>query len=134
MEQELRDLEVAKNHYGLFVSFLQPEMDQLRSQNTPSNSRSNARDKLTKLSKHQFSELSTDVYDELNRRLVDKAIPFLQVNENYHPKRNQARQKLATLQNQRFKELVSDVFFEIEKRYYLGRDSFCLSKWILFKR
>lgn len=34
--------------------------------------RSNAREKLTRLSKQQFTELSTDVYDELMRR-VDNA-------------------------------------------------------------
>lgn len=34
----------------------------------PANSRSTARQKLTKLTKQQFQELSTDVYDELVRR------------------------------------------------------------------
>jgi protein SPA2 len=34
----------------------------------PANSRSTARQKLTKLTKQQFQELSTDVYDELIRR------------------------------------------------------------------
>jgi hypothetical protein len=34
----------------------------------PANSRSTARQKLTRLTKQQFQELSTDVYDELVRR------------------------------------------------------------------
>lgn len=34
----------------------------------PLNSRSSAREKLTRLTKQQFQELSTDVYDELIRR------------------------------------------------------------------
>ena len=34
----------------------------------PPNSRSSAREKLTRLTRQQFQELSTDVYDELVRR------------------------------------------------------------------
>ena len=34
----------------------------------PANSRSTARQKLTRLTRQQFQELSTDVYDELIRR------------------------------------------------------------------
>ncbi|KAL3897860.1 MAG: hypothetical protein SGCHY_003132 [Lobulomycetales sp.] len=84
---------------------------------TPSAQRINAREKLTKLTKHQFSELSTDVYDELTRRLKnDPHTPFLPLRDDYHPKRNQARQKLATLPTNRFKDLASDVYFELERR------------------
>lgn len=36
-------------------------------------SRNNARDKLTRLTRQQFQELSTDVYDELIRRVEDAA-------------------------------------------------------------
>ncbi|KDN47169.1 hypothetical protein K437DRAFT_267943 [Tilletiaria anomala UBC 951] len=88
--------------------------------------RSNARDKLTRLSKQQFAELSTDVYDELMRRQAnarnpnaDPAThqPHLAVRDEFHPKRNQARQKLATLPKTRFKDLGSDVFFELERRF-----------------
>jgi molecular chaperone DnaK (HSP70) len=35
--------------------------------------RTNARDKLTRLTRQQFQELSTDVYDELVRRIEDAA-------------------------------------------------------------
>ncbi|KAJ3271005.1 component of the polarisome [Terramyces sp. JEL0728] len=115
LKQQKELSELARQHYRLFTDFLRVDLPQLRSQT--GNSRSSAREKLTRLSKNQFSELSTDVYDELNRRLKDTSVPYLSVNEMYHPKRNQARQKLASLQVGRFKELVSDVFFEIERRF-----------------
>ncbi|CAJ0767385.1 13333_t:CDS:2, partial [Entrophospora sp. SA101] len=81
-------------------------------------SRTNARDKLTRLTKNQFQELSTDVYDELTRRIRDSnEAPFLPVRDEFHPKRNQARQKLATLPKSRFKDLASDVYYELERRF-----------------
>lgn len=104
----------------------------------PANSRSTARQKLTRLTRQQFQELSTDVYDELVRRknntddnqggeCVDKflvvqhtdihPVPFLPVRDDFHPKRNQARQKLATLPTGRFKDLSSDVYYELARRY-----------------
>lgn len=86
----------------------------------PANSRSTARQKLTRLTKQQFQELSTDVYDELVRRknnTSDNEVPFLPVREDFHPKRNQARQKLATLPTSRFKDLSSDVYYELARRY-----------------
>jgi hypothetical protein len=104
------------------------------------------------LSKQQFTELSTDVYDELMRRLSNgrsgvgewqptrarariacalaegrpcrAEMPHLAVREEFHPKRNQARQKLATLPKTRFKDLSSDVFFELERRFPELRDEF----------
>ncbi|KAE9408640.1 hypothetical protein BT96DRAFT_913786 [Gymnopus androsaceus JB14] len=81
------------------------------------NSRSTARQKLTRLTIQQFHELSTDVYDELIRRKNEKEVPFLPVREEFHPKRNQARQKLATLPTSRFEDLSSDVYFELSRRY-----------------
>lgn len=82
------------------------------------NSRSTARQKLTRLTIQQFHELSTDVYDELIRRKNEReVIPFLPVREDFHPKRNQARQKLATLPTSRFEDLSSDVYFELARRY-----------------
>ncbi|KAJ1504430.1 hypothetical protein HMI56_001634, partial [Coelomomyces lativittatus] len=83
---------------------------------TLSQQRQNARDKLTRLSPAQFQELSTDVYDEMQRRMNNGA-PFLPVQDELHPKRNQARQKLATLSKSRFTELVVDVFVELESRF-----------------
>lgn len=82
-----------------------------------------AREKLKKLTKIQFSDLSTDVYDEMKRRELvsndpnNASLPkFLASQTNYHPKRNQARQKLAALPPSRFKDLVNDVLFEIDNR------------------
>lgn len=86
----------------------------------PANSRSTARQKLTRLTRQQFQELSTDVYDELVRRKNNadtNDIPFLPVRDDFHPKRNQARQKLATLPTSRFKDLSSDVYYELARRY-----------------
>lgn len=86
----------------------------------PANSRSSARQKLTRLTRQQFQELSTDVYDELIRRKTntsDNEVPFLPVRDDFHPKRNQARQKLATLPTGRFKDLSSDVYYELGRRY-----------------
>ncbi|WFD28550.1 component of the polarisome [Malassezia nana] len=81
-------------------------------------SRSSAREKLTRLNKQQFSELSTDVHDELERRQdVQQLLPHLPGRDDFHPKRNQARQKLSTLPKSRFRDLASDVFFELERRY-----------------
>ena len=81
-------------------------------------SRTNAREKLTRLNKQQFAELSTDVHDELQRRQDEsQSQPYLQGRHEFHPKRNQARQKLATLPKNRFRDLASDVFFELERRY-----------------
>lgn len=77
-----------------------------------------AREKLLKLSLAQFRELSTDVYDELRRRIDElRSEPdFLLPKLTFHPKRNQARQKLSSLPQSRFKDLVSDISFEIERR------------------
>ncbi len=105
----------------------------------PANSRSTARQKLTRLTRQQFQELSTDVYDELIRRKTNSdsvqgpssfpflcslytsslvaLVPFLPVRDEFHPKRNQARQKLATLPISRFRDLSSDVYYELVRRY-----------------
>ena len=105
----------------------------------PANSRSTARQKLTRLTRQQFQELSTDVYDELIRRKTNSdgiqgpssvsllslrtssspaaLVPFLPIRHEFHPKRNQARQKLATLRVSRFEDLSSDVYYELVRRY-----------------
>lgn len=81
-----------------------------------------ARDKLLRLSVTQFMELSTDVYDELNRREDERMQRFANVpralppKQSFHPKRNQARQKLSTLPIDRFRQLATDVFYELERR------------------
>lgn len=107
---------VGRIHYQELFSFLRSHL--AKDQTGP---RSNAREKLTRLSKQQFTELSTDVYDELMRRVNNSkdlsTMPHLAVRDEFHPKRNQARQKLSTLPKTRFKDLSSDVFFELERRY-----------------
>ncbi|KAK8845496.1 hypothetical protein IAR55_006209 [Kwoniella newhampshirensis] len=110
--------EVARVHWRALKEFLASWLEK----ESPS-SRASAREKLTRLTKLQFQELSTDVYDELMRRMAvdagnpDGNVPFLPVREDFHPKRNQARQKLATLPKNRFKDLASDVYYELRRRY-----------------
>ncbi|KAJ3015900.1 component of the polarisome [Thoreauomyces humboldtii] len=110
--------EVAATHYEHLRSYLQSYLQSQRAAGTHSNQRTSAREKLTRLTRQQFTELSTDVFDEMNRRQADSGdVPFLPVRDDFHPKRNQARQKLATLPASRFKDLASDVFYEIERRF-----------------
>lgn len=79
-----------------------------------------ARAKLLKLSPLQFYELSTDVSDELNRRIdEDQDQPeYLLPKASFHVKRNQARQKLAKLSQTRFNDLIDDILYEIYRRGY----------------
>ncbi|KAH8682280.1 hypothetical protein BX600DRAFT_430164 [Xylariales sp. PMI_506] len=107
-------------HYIALKKFLQSTSKDGRA-NPPPN---RARDKLLRLSPVQFLELSTDVYDELLRReRITRKVPgpppppFLQPEDNFHPKRNQARQKLSTLGMPRFRDLATDVFCELERRF-----------------
>jgi hypothetical protein len=87
-----------------------------------------ARDKLLRLSPVQFHELSTDVFDELQRRQAAASTPlgqppprpvpqYLLPRNDFHEKRNQARQKLSSLQDTRFRDLSTDVFCELERRF-----------------
>ncbi|KAI0629097.1 hypothetical protein C8Q77DRAFT_1145039 [Trametes polyzona] len=106
---------IARTHFDELNSYLASYLAK-----EPANSRSTARQKLTRLTRQQFQELSTDVYDELMRRknnTSDNEVPFLPVRDDFHPKRNQARQKLATLPTGRFKDLSSDVYYELARRY-----------------
>ncbi|WWD22449.1 hypothetical protein CI109_106940 [Kwoniella shandongensis] len=117
-DRKVESREVARMHWRALREFLASWLKE----ESPS-SRASAREKLTRLTKLQFQELSTDVYDELMRRMAvdngnpDGNVPFLPVREDFHPKRNQARQKLATLPKNRFKDLASDVFYELRRRY-----------------
>lgn len=112
-EQILASESIARAHWETFGRFLNAEQD-------ASNPRQNrARDKLTRLSRTQFQELSTDVYDEVQRRAIQPEAEAISLAPNlaFHPKRNQAREKLSSLPTARFKDLVSDVFCEIERRF-----------------
>ncbi|OCF59557.1 hypothetical protein L486_02224 [Kwoniella mangroviensis CBS 10435] len=116
-DRKAESREIARVHWKALKEFLATWIEK----ESPT-SRASAREKLTRLTKLQFQELSTDVYDELMRRIALMmdfliAVPFLPVREDFHPKRNQARQKLATLPKNRFKDLASDVFYELKRRY-----------------
>ncbi|WVF65977.1 hypothetical protein IAT40_000715 [Kwoniella sp. CBS 6097] len=117
-DRKAESREVARVHWRALKEFLASWLEK----ESPT-SRASAREKLTRLTKLQFQELSTDVFDELMRRIaVDNGepegnLPFLPVRDDFHPKRNQARQKLATLPKNRFKDLASDVFYELRRRY-----------------
>lgn len=112
-DSRLLDEVLAKTHWDIFRSYLSEGRGQTHAR------QNKAREKLTRLSRTQFSELSTDVYDEVQRRSNDSlnSLAFLPPNPRFHPKRNQAREKLASLQTSRLKDLTSDVFFEIERRF-----------------
>lgn len=107
--------------YGYFIAlekfFQDTEVKHDRS-NSPRAQK--ARAKLLKLSPSQFYELSTDVYDELQRRTNDNQDKpdYLLPKASFHIKRNQARQKLANLSQTRFNDLVDDILYEIKRRGY----------------
>ncbi|KAF1990204.1 hypothetical protein K402DRAFT_417670 [Aulographum hederae CBS 113979] len=112
--------EALSEHYIVVKRYLAPYLKDERD-----NSRQNrARDKLQRLSSIQFQELSTDVYDELQRREAEKRMvqestvaKYLLPKNSFHYKRNQARQKLSTLPTDRFRQLATDVFYELERRF-----------------
>ncbi|KAG9965897.1 hypothetical protein KCU61_g1546, partial [Aureobasidium melanogenum] len=106
------------HHYAVLKVYLAPYLRDEQGNTRPTR----ARDKLLRLSPTQFNELSTDVFDELNRREDDRrrpggiVPPSLPPRNVFHPKRNQARQKLSTLPPERFRQLATDVFFELGSR------------------
>ncbi|EER29598.1 hypothetical protein CPC735_072800 [Coccidioides posadasii C735 delta SOWgp] len=116
--------EILSQHYALLKRFLQGskeyDMNEIKA--------ARARDKLKRLSPIQFLDMSTDVYDELQRRLAAAAAnrpgaprvdlpPHLLPRPEVHAKRNQARERLALLHTQRFRELAMDVLCDYERRY-----------------
>lgn len=116
--------EALAKHYTFLKAYLARSYKD--DQNTTRTNR--AKDKLLRLTIIQFRELSTDVYDESQRRedekyrggqgIAGKAVPpYLPPKKNFHPKRNSARQKLATLPIDRFRQLATDVLYELERRY-----------------
>lgn len=106
------------HHYKVLKQFLDISDDSGARNRSNSTRAARAREKLLKLSEAQFRELSTDVYDELRRRIDEsRGEPdYLLPKSSFHPKRNQARQKLSSLPQSRFKDLVSDISYEIERR------------------
>ncbi|BFZ64736.1 component of the polarisome [Saitoella coloradoensis] len=108
------DLETARVYHAALKRYLGPYLNT----DLASDRQNKARDKLLRLSRQQFQELSQDVFDELSRRQGGTVAPrSLPENEKYHPKRNQARQKLSTLPPSRFKDLATDVYHELVRRY-----------------
>lgn len=107
------------HHHKVLKQFLDISSDAGTSRKNALSRAAKARDKLLKLSAAQFRELSTDVFDELRRRIDEsRSEPdFLLPKLNFHPKRNQARQKLSSLPQSRFRDLVSDISYEIERRH-----------------
>lgn len=105
-------------HYKVLKQFLDISDDSTTRSKSNTTRAVRAREKLLKLSVAQFRELSTDVYDELKRRIDESngEPDFLLPKSTFHPKRNQARQKLSSLPQSRFKDLVSDISYEIERR------------------
>lgn len=86
-----------------------PEDDRRRNQN-----RQNRNKDLTKLSNVQFWQLTTDVNDELMKRLTnsgaDASLNDLDL------KRGKAQSKLSRLKDAKFHKLILDIFTEIERR------------------
>ncbi|KAI0060388.1 hypothetical protein BV25DRAFT_953444 [Artomyces pyxidatus] len=102
-------------YYEELRNYLGPRLE-----SEPVTARFAPRQKLVKLTAHQFDELSTDVYDEVLRRKYysnSNPVTCLPERNDFHPKRNQARQKLATLPASRFADLLSDVFYDLGRRY-----------------
>lgn len=114
--REMSEKDLAE-HHKVLKQFLAIS-DDTGSRKPSSTRAARAREKLLKLSSAQFRELSTDVYDELKRRIDEsRGEPnYLLPKSTFHPKRNQARQKLSSLPQSRFKDLISDISFEIERR------------------
>ncbi|KAK9324244.1 hypothetical protein V1517DRAFT_337059 [Lipomyces orientalis] len=115
---------VLYDHYGAFEAFVKVPPDS--SLVPPSPRQAKSRERLHRMPRVPFVELSVDVYDELQRRQaiaaaneagVKPTVPdALAPREGFHPKRNTTREHLAVLQSSRFRDLVLDVFFEVARR------------------
>ncbi|KAI0280179.1 hypothetical protein BGY98DRAFT_1095650 [Russula aff. rugulosa BPL654] len=90
---------VARTHYDELSKYLSSYLAK-----EPANSRSTARQKLTRLTRQQFQELSTDVYDELIRR---------KTNSDAKP----SSSKACHPSNVSLQDLSSDVYYELVRRY-----------------
>ncbi|CAB4253059.1 similar to Saccharomyces cerevisiae YLR313C SPH1 Protein involved in shmoo formation and bipolar bud site selection [Maudiozyma barnettii] len=117
-QQEAHKRDIQQYYSSLKTFFDVTGVQQLNRETSPRAQK--ARSKLLKLSFSQFYELSTDVSDELKRRInEDQNKPdYLLPKANFHMKRNQARQKLANLSQTRFNELVDDILYEIRRRRF----------------
>jgi len=116
--------ELLSKHYTGLKTYLSSSMDSEEDKNAPQTP-NRAQDKLLRLSRAQFQELSTDVFDELLRRHETDPPSYLQPKDHFHPKRNKARQKLSTLPPANFRGLAADIFYELERRFpkFVDRDT-----------
>jgi hypothetical protein len=62
---------IATQQYEALRLYLDSFLQSQKLAGNASNQRASAKDKLTRLSKQQFVDLSTDVYDEMNRRQMN---------------------------------------------------------------
>lgn len=118
-DPDVQDNKNLSHHYKVLKQFLDISDDASTRTKLSSSRALRAKEKLLKLSEAQFRELSTDVYDELKRRIDESRLEplYLLPRSTFHPKRNQARQKLSSLPQTRFKDLVSDISYEIDRRH-----------------
>lgn len=105
--------ELAEHYVNTFCAFLGVAPGHL----PVSVQESKGREKLTKLAGPQLLELSTDVYDESQRRSSPESPDFLLPRDGFHPKRNQGRKKLHVLSPTRFRDLCTDIVLELYRRY-----------------
>ncbi|KAK9371309.1 hypothetical protein V1509DRAFT_607110 [Lipomyces kononenkoae] len=111
-------------HYAAFEAFVKIPPDSSLVPPLPRQAKS--RERLHRMPRAPFIELSVDVYDELQRRqaiaaakeagLTPTVPDALPPQEGLHPKRNTTREHLAVLQPSRFRDLVLDVYFEVARR------------------
>ncbi|KAK9456710.1 hypothetical protein V1511DRAFT_456970 [Dipodascopsis uninucleata] len=114
--------QVLRKHYSAFASFLNVSDDIVLPPPSPRQAKS--RERLHRMPRVPFVELSTDIHDELQRRIKEadstntgmKVPSSLEPKSEFHPKRNQTREHLSVLQQPRFRDLVLDVFFEVVRR------------------
>ncbi|KAK9493612.1 hypothetical protein V1508DRAFT_396772 [Lipomyces doorenjongii] len=111
-------------HYVAFEAFVNMPPDS--SLVPPSPRQAKSRERLHRMPRAPFIELSVDVFDELQRRqaiaaakdagLTPTVPEALVPQDGLHPKRNTTREHLAVLQSSRFRDLVLDVYFEVARR------------------
>jgi hypothetical protein len=111
-------METFAPHHQLLKPYLETYLTESRK------GTSSAMARIARLPAEQFLDVSTDLHDELNRRLSNSdcitlfyLVPFLPIRTDLPQKRNQARQKMATMPEIRFKELAAEILFEIERRF-----------------
>ncbi|XP_046826384.1 ARF GTPase-activating protein GIT1 isoform X3 [Vespa crabro] len=90
--------------------------------------------RLQTLSNHLLEELAIDVYDEVDRREMERiwfstasapercTVPFLPVNPQLSTTRNQGRQKLARFIPKEFARLIIDLLIEAGRRHMLSNN------------